>query len=50
MVRTKKRETAPPTCGTCMGAIDRAAVEKALRENTEYVHAPCGRVLLVRVR
>ena len=44
MVR-KKKETTPTTCGTCMGAIDREAVEEALRENTEYVHA-CGRVLV----
>ena len=41
----KKKETTPTVCGTCMGPIDRAAVEKAIRENTEYVHE-CGRVLV----
>jgi len=48
MVKRKKREATPATCGQCMNAIDREAVEKAIRENTGYVHA-CGRVL-VRVR
>ena len=41
----KKARTSPAVCGTCMGPIDRAAVEKAIRENTGYVHA-CGRVLV----
>jgi len=49
MAKKRKGEIAafrtPTLCGRCMGPIDRAAIAKAIRENTEYVHA-CGRVLV----
>ena len=41
----KKKETTPTVCGTCMRPVVREALDKALREGTEYV-CECGRVLV----
>ena len=41
----KPKSRTPTVCGTCMAILDRAAIERALRDGTEYA-CVCGRVLV----